>query len=380
MTRQGFFQLTAVQAGGAICLPMVMVGQMLGETYGLAAALLALVLGNGVLVVVACLVSRMSVDHRESTPEVARRYLGPLGARFFALTFMVALTGWFSIQLRLMGMSVSELIGGVVPLPVVVIGLGGLITLFALYGLRGITRLALLSMPLLIGTMGACAYFLRGEPTALSTGYSGAAISVVIAAAITAAFDLPTYFRHARGKKSALLSALFAFGVVLPLVESLGVYIGLKTPGMNLLSALTMQGGAAWTIWVLLFLVLAGWTTNNANLYSAGACLDLLRPSSAKVKTLALGAVGTGLALLPLLANFEVVLAGMGTLVIAVGATVLTAYLLRRTEPRRNVLACLLGVAAGFCALSGVALIDAAVVSGLATAILGRRGDETARA
>jgi cytosine permease len=235
MARQGFFRLTAVQAGGAICLPMIMVGQMLGETYGLAAA-------------------------------------------------------------------------------------------------------------------------------------------------ITAVFDLPTYLRNGRGKGTALASVLVAFGVVLPLVEGLGIYIGLKTPGMNLLSALTMQGGAAWTLWVLLFLVLAGWTTNNANLYSAGACLDLLRPSSAKVKALALGSIGTGLALLPLLSNFEVVLNGMGTLVIAVGSTVLMAYLLRRIDARRNVLACLLGAAAGFCALSGMALIDAAVVSGLATAILGGRGDETARA
>ncbi len=377
MKQQGVLQLTAVLVGGAICLPVIMVGQMLGITYGLLPSLLAILAGNAVLLGIGLVMAKLSVRHRETTAEVAGRYLGPLGARLLAGTMLTTLIGWFAIQLDLISLVVGGgLLGN--------IGIGLIITLLAMGGLKSITRIASVSSPLLIITMGITAFLLVGGPIVVSPVFSSLAISMVIATAIGSAFDLPTYFRHAKNSRSAKLSAILTFGVAMPLIECLGVYIGLKAPALNLVAAMTGVGGAVWGVWVVAFLLLAGWTTNNSNLFSATACLKTLIPKvGTRICTLVIGICGTALSCLPLLARFPLTLNLMGVLIIAVGASVLVSHLLGRNDSGWSLIACAMGGAVGLMtslgvfALTGVPLIDAAATSGILTLIVGRKVHET---
>ncbi|MBS0621751.1 MAG: cytosine permease [Verrucomicrobia bacterium] len=370
--KQGWTKLTAIQVGGAVCLPPIVVGQMLSENYGFMWAVIAVLLGNAVLLGVGLVSATAGFKLGLSTPELAEKYLGKRGAKLFAGAFLFATTGWFAIQLNLMAEAIHTVIG--IPVPLIAVVTGGAMTLLALGGIGVIGRLATFCMPLLLATMVLAA--LRVTPqegTMNAMVVSGLAISTVIATAIGAAFNLPTYFRHAKSQKDVGLSVVLTFGVALPLIELLGVYVATGAPGMGLIAALKGSGGALWGYWIVFFLVLAGWTTNNNNLYSAATCLHLLIPKwSQSWKMGVLGVVGSCLAALPLLDHLPLVLKVIGVIVTSGGAVTITAYL---TGQRVPFVLCLVGCVAGWVNLSGIPAIDAAVASSLITSawVLGRK-------
>src|SRR5690349_1992765 len=109
MTVLNWKQLTSIEVGGAICLPVIMVGHKLCATYGWQAALLGIIVGNLILLSMACITVFMSAQHRASTPENAKKYFGEQGTKLFALLLLIAKTSWFAIQLNMMVLSIQEI-------------------------------------------------------------------------------------------------------------------------------------------------------------------------------------------------------------------------------------------------------------------------------
>ena len=365
--QQNWLQLLCIQAGGAICLPIIMLGQVLAQSYGLWAALGMIACGNAFLLVYALFTSKMAVCERKSTIELVVGLFGRYGSALFGAIFLVSMVGWFAIQINVVTESLSQYLFFS---PIVLnLLLGALMTVVSCCGIRGLQVLSQLSAPLLIATLAIALYFTTGSLQVEAHPFSFGGISLVIAAAIGGAIDIPTYWRHAKSRSDGTIAAVLLFGVALPLIESVGVYLGFHASSTNLLATLTQQGGLGWELWVVGFLVLAGWTSNNTNLYSAGINSFSLLPKLSFVRrTLLIGAFGTMLSCMNLLQHFSMALDVMGILIASMGAVMIVSYFLKSN---RVYIPCGIGVVIGLMSLAGFSLTGAPVVDAFLSAAIG---------
>ena len=93
--------LVSIEVGGAICLPIIMVGHKLVSAIGFTGSIAAIVLGNVILFCLALVAAKMSLERRKNTPENARDYLGPTGVQVLAVVLFIAKCCWFALQLNL---------------------------------------------------------------------------------------------------------------------------------------------------------------------------------------------------------------------------------------------------------------------------------------
>lgn len=334
---QKWGQLSSIQIGGVICMPVLMIGQTLNELYGFSSAVIAVIVGNFILFSLGLISAKMSVDGRKTTMENAIDYFGEEGVKCFSLAFALSLVGWFAIQLNMMTLGVMDLFS-LDPKSITIqtslnVVLGLIITFFALYGVRGISILANISLPLLLATIAYAAYTVERVPsdeTALDKfPLSFGGVSLVIAMAIGFIIDLPTYFRHAKTPRDAYISIVVVFGLCLPVLEIVGVYLASAITDGTFLEIFKRNNNAMWNLWTATFLVLAGWTTNNVNLYSGVICLETLTTKYPNyLLTLAFGIVSTALSCVNLLDHLDVFLEMMGIVISSMGGVIFARYLL----------------------------------------------------
>lgn len=385
---QNWRQLSAIQIGGVICMPVLMIGQTLNELHGFNSALLAVFLGNALLFGLALIAAKMSYEGGKTTMENAIDYFGKKGVTFFSIAMTLSLIGWFAIQLNMMTLGVVDLFG-IDPSNTMIstllnIALGILITAVALYGVKGITILANLSLPLLLATL-AYAFYSTGAiaaPVEAPITYGG--VSIVIAMAIACVIDLPTYFRHAKTAKDSYISVFLIFAVTIPLLEALGIYLAASSDHGSFLDIFKRNNSAIWNIWTAAFLILAGWTTNNTNLYSGVACMETLAKKSSEIlRTVLFGILGTLLACMDLLNHLDLFLETIGILISSMGGVILTRFLItlftRRPlsiqDHRTHLIAWTVGILAGCLGWYGVSLttisvLDATIGASLGTCVI----------
>ncbi len=328
-------QLTAIEVGGAICLPVIMVGHKLCSTYGLPSALLGIFLGNMILFFMAYVTALMSFEHKTSTPENARKYFGDQGAKLFALFLLIAKTSWFAIQLNLMVLSLQEIFQIDASIGLTII-LGSCILIIALKGLEALSRLTAYCMPLLVITMLTAILLADRDRPMIGTAFlTYGSISIAMGAAITAVIDMPTYFRHAYSKKDGIIAVALLFLVAIPLIEGVGVYLAYCNPNSSVSATLMKADLFYWNVWVMLFMLLAGWTTNNTNLYSAAICLKTILPHqlTEKSRLVFVASLGVILALAHVLEHLSLFLQILGICIGGMGAVILANYLSRANSP-----------------------------------------------
>ncbi len=375
-------QLTGLKVGGAICLPVIMAGHALCQNFGVVSALVAVLIGNTILLFMALATARMSFESGLTTTDNAKAFFGTLGTRCFAMALITAKTCWIAIQLGLMALSLKTLLPETIPEYIVPIVLGALVIGISMQGIKLLSTLTTFSLPMLVVTMAYAVYSTSGTETVpRETSFTFEGISLAMATAISAVVDMPTYFRHAKTKLDGTIAAALFIGLSVPLIEGVGIYLCHKHPGITVIDTLNQVDSPIWNIWVTIFLVLAGWSTNNSNLYSASAGLGTLIPNvSEKIRTLLIGLIGICLSLCGILQSFTFVLQLLGVMVASMGCVILTRYILNQahrlngTNPINLVLwgfGAIVGLlsACKIVKLTGVPLMDACVVAVLATAL-----------
>jgi cytosine/uracil/thiamine/allantoin permease len=214
-------------------------------------------------------------------------------------------------------------------------------------------------------------------------------ISLVMATAIAMVIDIPTYFRYARSAYDSQVTNAVLFLCALPIIEGIGVYLASAVPGHSILETLQGTGGTIWHIWIALFLLIAGWAANNANLFSAAVCAEAIAPhTSEKSRIFLLGGVATLLACWGLMDHIETVVNGLGVAISAMGAVMFTTHLLRMLPIHRALIAWIVSTCIGVAALGDlisvttIPLLDAFCTGALATCLLtflpviGKRDEE----
>jgi cytosine permease len=342
--KQPWWQLLSIQAGGTICLPIIMIGQIVCQKFGWLAALLSVGLGNLFLLSIGYALASLSTYRPQSTVEHAVTYFGNRGRLLFASLMMFSMQGWFGIQLNVMNLSCEQLFnlfGITTPhlLRNVVIGI--MISAVMCLGMKAMKGLSYVSAPLLGLTLLYAICSSKGSipliapPTISWLG----GLSLIIGANISAVIDLPTYFRHAKSGRDAKICILVLYGIIVPVIEIVGVYLSAVTGGNSILDVLQEGHGPLWMIWISCFVLLSGWATNNANLYSSiTSSYSLPGRVPPIIRTLILGITGTAIACFNPLGNIENVLDVLSITIGGMGAVMLANYLLEKKNAKYRIL------------------------------------------
>jgi cytosine permease len=375
-----WWQLAAIQIGGAICLPIFVVGHTLSAKFGFLSAMMAVGIGNGLLLILGLAAAHYSVKTRMTTAETAADAFGSHGKLYFALILILSMMGWFSIQLDLMGLMVNNILGINSP-KAMNVALGIVITVFGLRGFRGMEMLANVCLPLLVLTIGYAIFEVSKGPgkVIFEEAIAFGGISLALAAAIGVVIDMPTFFRRAKNSKDALIATILLFGIALPVLEGVGIYLASQGVGENIIEALaTENSSGVWKGWVAFFIILAGWTTNNTNLYSAAIALKtVLKVTRDSYCQVALGIGATLFSLFNIQENLSHFLEYLGVLLASAGGVMLVHQMTSgRTNKACNSVGLAVGVLAGGISsmgfeISGFGMVDAFGFSFLVSALGG---------
>ncbi|CUI15674.1 Conserved putative membrane protein [Candidatus Protochlamydia naegleriophila] len=391
LQRQNWRQLASVQVGGAICLPLLLVGYELAKYQDPASTVWSIVWGNLFLFGLALVAGFLSLKRETTTVEHAFFYFGSYGRVFFGITLALSMLGWFAIQAQCMGTDLYQLVKQLDPhfsansqewILIFSLILACLIIMGAFWGLTFLTRMADLCVPLLVFTIGYAVYLVDQTPLIEqmvkipANWWDGKGVSLVFASSIAATIDLPSFYRHASHPKAVVWASISTYLVAMPLVQLAGVFLYHGTHAATIGEALSYSAAFGWKVWVVLFMLIAGWTTNNVNLYSALLSLRSLSKKLSFSTAMGIaGLIGLGLITIPLLESFASVLDLMGIFVVAMGGIILTAYLLESSgyaaNPALSWLAWLAGIVVGLrswldplsLAGSGAPVLDAGLVA-----------------
>ena len=335
--------------------------------------------GNLFLLAIGIALALLSAKRPQTTVQHAVSYFGTYGKPLFAALMIISMLGWFAIQLNVMTLSVQQWGGS--PL-VLNVAIGVVLSGIMCFGMRAMKYFSYVCAPLLGITL---LYALISAPGTVSTipdvslTWLGG-VSLIIGANIAAVIDLPTFFQHARSQKSALLCIALLYGLIVPAIEAAGIYLSAVTGGGSILEVLQAGHGMLWIVWVSCFVVLSGWATNNANLYSAIASSHSLPGQwSPKLRAWVLGGLGTVLACFNPLGNLEYMLDMFSVTIGSMGAVVLMSYLLRVETMRSNLCwkamtSWSAGILVGlFVPLTGVPAFDAFIAAATIQFILKRK-------
>jgi purine-cytosine permease-like protein len=207
----------------------------------------------------------------------------------------------------------------------------------AFWGLQFFTWMSHICIPLLLLTIGYAVY----QAGALSwigelsfehifvSLWDGKGVSLVLASSMAATIDLPTFYRHANNRNAPLMASVANYLIAMPLIQIAGMCLYYGTQASTISEALATQSSFPWKAWVVCFMLLAGWTTNNLNLYSAALSFkSLYKGMRFSTAMGAVGLVGCFLIFIPVLDQFALALDLMGIFVVAMGGVMFMAYLL----------------------------------------------------
>ncbi len=376
-----WWTLANVQIGGAICLPVILVGFELARLYGFSASIGGIVIGNGLLACLATLCSEMTWTNKLTTAENAGLYFGPWGKRVVAVILSISMCSWFAVQTQV----VAEDIGAL-PIDRLRFVLAAFFAGTLLFGFKGITRLADLALPMMVTTLAivlVSAYWNQASSIHFDIWQSVNlhAISLVMAVAIGVCLDMPTFFRNAASKKDSHLGTWVTFIVGIPLVELCGVLLYQWSGYESLMQAFRQPTFMYWEFWITIFFFFAAWTTNTCNLYSAAMGLSGLIPHWKEKKLFIVTAVSACiLTQIDFLSHLSQVLDILGIVLAASFGTIVSIYITKRALPESGKMASLLlGICGGlfttFFELKlpfGIAVLDSACIAAVAIYSIGR--------
>lgn len=279
-------------------------GIALGANMDFKSALLALTIGDLILLVVMSLTAYVGAKTGLASMPLFRFTTGKVGTYIASLIIAFTSVGWFSVQLGFFGQIWSQFIPLSVP---VIAGIGGLIMMTsAVMGYKGLETISKISViPLFIFIFGGFFVALKqvGIDTLVAYAPQGTQISSM-AVGISTVFGswavgsalMPDVSRYVKAdfKKIILVwgGALFIGHYILPIsgiafalikgtwdFGEISLFVGKAALGSGLVGALVIS--------------LAQWTTNDNNLYSAALALNNILEKEKWKVALALGVIGS---------------------------------------------------------------------------------------
>ena len=334
--------IALIQAGVMICVPSLMLGGILIEGMGLGQAILAGTIGYGLATLIMVMMGIQGHDLKVPTVVCSQSSFGVSGSRYIiSVLFIASLIGWFALQTNVCGSAfttlMQECFGVTIPVWMSSVIWGIIMLITAVYGINALTKLNIIAVPALIlvsiyGTYKAIQ--LKGlgglksyEPVGEMDLFTGVMLTVgflVVGAVIAADFT-----RYQKSRKDTVKStaygimpagiAMLIMGAIMTLVAgTYDITLVLAEIGIPILGAV--------------ILILATWTSNTTNAYSAGidivALFNLSDDKRASVTMIA-GLIGTVLGSAGIINYFQVFLDLSNYFFIPIAGVMLTDYFIR---------------------------------------------------
>ena len=353
-----WINIASTLIGGAICIPTLMVGYLLGQSLSLSHAVIAICIGNMALLFMGLRVADLTAQNRKNAAELFNKILGKESGRAIGLLLFTLLAVWVGIQTQTMAAAITchiaEHLGQsshMARINKTVCILMTFLILLSSRKLESISSLCSWSIPFMIALMVIplmikndlvvdhpdLTLFDERVSPALIQG-----ISIVIASSIAAVIDLPTFLKQCRTAKDMKKVVIVLFGGGTALMEIFGVLLSRKG-GASLIESLTihaenisgsLEASAIYltpvnAVVTSALLILAGWTTNATNIFSMEQIFktifdnSLLTVKKERYSLIAVGAISVLTSMIELIQELSLVLSLLATPLIAmVGVSV----------------------------------------------------------
>ncbi len=289
--RKSWIDLAVIWIGIAVVMSAIFRGMMIGLGLGrIPSILMSYLLGELILIVVMVLTGYVGAKTGLSTPLIANRSFGRIGALIVSLSIALSLIGWFGVQAAFFARTIQFYFGTHFPIPLFSFLCGILMMVPAIFGIRGLSALSWVASPFmiiifLVGMIKMGLNFLPAETLiALAKAHQpdpypltiGMASSIVAGGFIVGATTSADIFRYAKPKKKDIFAAAALAMFVSAFLHLVGSVFAMNTgvyhenlPELIIGSQYLGLGFIGFIV-----LLLAQWTTNDSNLYSSVLALN----------------------------------------------------------------------------------------------------------
>lgn len=341
--RRGLASVSAVWLGFPMILTCAVFGGLIVHSLGFWRGMLAILLGNLVLMGYVGALSYLAGKTGKSFALIAVDTFGSRGYRLVSGFLATVVIGWFAFQTGLTGSILAASLGWDERLTSLGAGIG--YVLVTLLGIRALSAIGVIAAPLYLA-LGVTAVVLAlgesswssalGYPGAGSALSLGAAVTLVIACFIDSGTMTADFTRWSKNGREGLLAACsaFPFGntvalVIGGLIVALGAAANPATDGGNFLSILIDQGGWLVPVAVLFVFVNLGSVCAHC-LYNGAVGWSQLTGHRMRALSLVLGGIGVLLAVAGVWSHFETWLNLLGVIVPPIGVVLILDQLVLR--------------------------------------------------
>ena len=278
-----------------------------------------------------------------TTAMVSRAVFGKIGGAVLALAMSISLIGWFAVQAGFFGsnaqVAMLELTGIDWPVAVFTVLGGILMVLTALWGYRSISRLSTLAVPLLLILLivGIVVAFATRGSEALTAdtaaAYSfGGAVSLVMGIFVLGVVSAPDMARWAKTPKQAMAAGFFGFLFGNSIIIIVAVILSKLLNETELMTMFFVLGLGGFAVIVL---ILAQWTTNTTNAYSAAISFSSIsKRFSRRTLTIIGGVIGIIVAVLGAADWFINFISAIGIVIAPFGGVYIANFFANRKHTR----------------------------------------------
>lgn len=333
--------IALIQAGIMICVPSLMLGGILAQSMNMIDAILSGLIGYALITVVMVLIGIMGSDLGVPTCMVASGCFGKKGsARIISAVFMISMIGWFAVQNWVCGNAFTNLMANVfgiaIPVWVSAIVLGIIMLLTAIYGIKALDKLNTIAVPALVivTTIGCFLAFQKFGTASLMNAVETPSMSfldgvvLTISFMATGALNAPDFTRYQKNRKDVVLSSTIG---VMPAGIAMLILGAFMTKIASEYDITLVFAQVGIPVLGLIVLMLATWTTNTTNAYSAGMDAVMvfgLKDDKRAMATIVLGGIGIVLSALGISNFFESFLYLLGDTFMPIVAIFLIEYYL----------------------------------------------------
>ena len=401
--RVGWLRVGLVSAMVGFSLPTFVAGVEVFAATPNDEAVLAVLLGCAMLSLIGAVTGSIGARTHLSSYMLVRIAFGVRGAALVNIAFALSLLGWFGVNIDLFGAALLRLfadVSGIAAPPwLVELFAGAVMTVTTIYGFTAINRLSMLLVPVMMvvtalllntafGVASPAEIFTVGQGGELRFGD---AVSAVVGGVIVGAVILPDITRFISHWRGAAYTAVLSYLLVNSVVMIAGGVAAEVLMNDDFLDVMLVMG-LGWGAFVII--IAGSWVLNTLNLYSATLSVEATFPRlENRLSIIALGVFGTGCAFLNILDYFLTFLFYLAIVFVPVAGVIAVDYLYARRSAFHDEFAtagrnfsplalsawaagaavALLG-AAEIIRFSGIAALDAMLVSALAYGLLCRFG------
>lgn len=345
--RQPWGSIALIWIGSMICVPSLMIGGLLISGLNLVQAILAGIIGYGIVVLYMCFQGMQASDTGLPTVSAASSAFGEQGSRLIiSIILGVACIGWFGFQANVCGSAfsgiVSSSLGANIPTWISSLIWGIIMLITAIYGFNALKYLNYIAVPALIivsayGVYASISQYgasiLTSYQPAQSMGML-AGIAMTVGSFAVGGVIAGDYSRYAKNRKDVIKSSVIGLIPAGIAMVSMGAVMSLVSGTYDISLVLTELGVPAIG---LLALILATWTTNTVNAYSGGlAITNLFNLDNSKrsMATAVAGIIGTIFAVAGIInyfVNFLVILTS--TIPPVAGVMIVEYWVINKGKP-----------------------------------------------